>query len=81
LVRCFEAIYTDAIGREVFRELVVDSGCGLPTAVRHRDGSGYLLAAETGYRVVYRKATGPAACWLRRGRRTARAALPGYPVN
>jgi hypothetical protein len=81
VVRCVEAFYTDAIGRELFRELLADAGYGLPTAVRHRDGSGYVLAAETGYRAVYRKATGPAACWLRCDRRTAPATLQGYRAN
>lgn len=69
------------IGREVFRELVVDTGCGSPTAVRHRDGSGYVLVAETGHRAVYRRAADPAAWWVRRDRRTAPAAVQGYLTN
>jgi len=81
VVGCVEAIYTDAIGREVFRELLVDTGCGLPTAVRHRDGSGYLLAAESGRRAVYREATDPAVWWVRRDRPATPAALQGYRAN
>ncbi len=51
-----EALYTDAMGRELFRELFVDTGCGLPTAVRHRDGCVYVLVAEARRRAVYCKA-------------------------
>jgi hypothetical protein len=70
------------IGREVFRELVVDTGCGSPTAVRHRDGFGYLLIAESEHRAVYRKAANPAAWWGRRDKCTAPAAvLQGYFAN
>ncbi|MFI5394701.1 MAG: hypothetical protein ACHQ9S_04140 [Candidatus Binatia bacterium] len=56
MARYSEAIYTDGIGREVFRELLVDPGCGSPTAVRQRDGIVYLLIAEGNHRSVYRKA-------------------------
>ncbi len=54
-----EALYTDDVGREVFRELLLDPGCGLPTAVRHRDGFGYVLVVESTRRAVYRRTSHP----------------------
>jgi hypothetical protein len=80
LTRCVEAIYTDVLGREVFRELLVDGGCGAPTAVQHRDGCTYLLIAETGRRAVYRKAADPAPRCVQRHGSTV-PALQGYWVN
>ena len=56
MARYVEAIYTDLVGREIFRELLHDPGCGWPTAVRHLDGILYLLITEAGHRLVYRKA-------------------------
>jgi len=76
-----EAIYTDVIGREVFRELVIDAGCGSPTAVRHRDGFRYLLVAESDHRVVYRQAAGPLACGDGDDGRTSPAAVQDYFTN
>ncbi len=55
MARCIEAIYIDGIGRELFRELVLDVGCGSPTTVRHRDGGIYHLVVEREHRAVYRK--------------------------
>lgn len=56
LARYIEVIYTDLVGREVFRELLHDRGCGWPTAVRQLDGILYLLITEAAHRLVYRKA-------------------------
>lgn len=56
MARCVEAIYTDLVGREIFRELLHEPGCGWPTAVRHLDGILYLLITEAVHRLVYRKA-------------------------
>ncbi len=81
MARCIEAIYTDGIGREVFRELVADAGCGAPTAVRHRDGAGYLRVAESGHRAMYRKAASSDAWRVRRDEDTARAAAHDYLAN
>ena len=55
MARCVEAIYTALVGREIFRELLHDLGCGWPTAVRHLDGILYLLNVAA-HRLVYRKA-------------------------
>lgn len=81
LKRSFEAVYTDAIGREVFRELLVDPGCGMPEAVRHRDGRMYQLIAATAHRAVYRMVTRGAAACLGFGRYTERGPLPGHFAN
>ncbi len=53
--RSFEAIYTDWIGREILRELLVNTGLGAPTAVQHRDGKLYVLVAEGDHHGVYRE--------------------------
>ncbi len=81
LKRSFEAIYTDAVGRELFRELLADQGCGFPGAVRHRDGRMYQLIVATDYRAVYRLVTRGAAACLRLGRHSARGPLPGHLAN
>ncbi len=53
--RSIEAIYTDWIGREIWRELLVDTGLGAPTSVQHRDGKLYVLVAEGHHHGVYRE--------------------------
>lgn len=62
--RSIEAIYTDWIGREVLRELLVDTGLGAPTAVQ-RDSKLYLLVAEGDHHGVYREVPQQTAASIR----------------
>ena len=81
MARCIEAIYTDAIGRELFRELQVDVSCGSATTVRHRDGMFYRLVAEGHHRAVYRKAPHQETCGVRPDWHTTLAEVHNHRAN